>query len=59
MKLVPAGAVLVFSFSARSIAYSRRDGTFTASPVFPLFGQNVNNAVVADFSGFLPGRLNP
>jgi hypothetical protein len=42
-----------------AVADFNGDGTFTASPVFPLFGQNVNNAVVADFSGFLPGRLNP
>jgi hypothetical protein len=34
-----------------NILLGNGDGTFTAGPTFPLFGQNVNNAVIADFNG--------
>ena len=34
-----------------NILLGNGDGTFTAGPAFPLTGQNVNNAVVADFNG--------
>jgi hypothetical protein len=34
-----------------SILLGNGDGTFTAGPTFVLVGQNVNNAVVADFNG--------
>jgi hypothetical protein len=48
-------AVPVYSifapFSDVNILLGNGDGTFTAGPTFPLFGQNVNNAVVADFNG--------
>ncbi len=39
------------SFSDVNILLGNGDGTFTAGPAFPLTGQNVNNAVVADFNG--------
>jgi hypothetical protein len=42
----------IFSpFSDMNILLGNGDGTFTAGPTFPLFGQNVNNAAVADFNG--------
>jgi hypothetical protein len=34
-----------------NILFGNGNGTFKAGPVFPLTGQNVNNAVVADFNG--------
>ena len=34
-----------------NILLGNGDGTFTDGPAFPLTGQNVNNAVVADFNG--------
>jgi hypothetical protein len=47
-------AVPVYSiftpFSDVNILLGNGDGTFTAGSTFPLFGQNVNNAVVADFN---------
>jgi hypothetical protein len=39
-----------------NILLGNGDGTFTAGPAFPLTGQNVNNAVVADFNG--DGKLD-
>ncbi|HWW15615.1 MAG TPA: VCBS repeat-containing protein [Candidatus Dormibacteraeota bacterium] len=39
------------SFGDVNILLGNGDGTFTAGPAFPLTGQNVNNAVVADFNG--------
>jgi hypothetical protein len=39
------------SLSDMNILLGNGDGTFTAVPSFPLTGQNVNNAVVADFNG--------
>jgi hypothetical protein len=39
------------SFSDVNILLGNGDGTFTAGPAFPLTGQNVNNAAVADFNG--------
>jgi hypothetical protein len=39
------------SLSDVNILLGNGDGTFTAAPAFPLIGQNVNNAVVADFNG--------
>jgi hypothetical protein len=48
-------AVPVYSIftplSDMNILLGNGDGTFTAGPTFPLFGQNVNNAAVADFNG--------
>jgi hypothetical protein len=48
-------AVSVYSIftpmSDVNILLGNGDGTFTAGPVFPLVGQNVNNAAVADFNG--------
>ncbi len=34
-----------------NILLGNGDGTFTAAPAFPVTGQNVNNAAVADFNG--------
>ncbi len=39
------------SLSDMNILLGNGDGTFTAAPTFLLTGQNVNNAVVADFNG--------
>jgi hypothetical protein len=39
------------SFTDMNILLGNGDGTFTAGPTFPLTGQNVNNAAVADFNG--------
>src|SRR5258707_11239139 len=48
-------AVPVYSFltpaSDLNILMGNGDGTFTAGPTFPLIGQNINNAAVADFDG--------
>ena len=48
-------AVPVYSIftplSDMNILLGNGDGTFTAAPPFPLTGQNVNNAAVADFNG--------
>jgi len=48
-------AVSVYSIftplSDMNILLGNGDGTFTAGPAFPLTGQNVNNAAVADFNG--------
>jgi VCBS repeat protein len=48
-------AVPVYSIftplSDMNILLGNGDGTFRAGPTFPLAGQNVNNAVVADFNG--------
>lgn len=48
-------AVPVYSIftpaSDMNILLGNGDGTFTPGPTFPLSGQNVNNAVVADFNG--------
>lgn len=48
-------AVSVYSIftplSDMNILLGNGDGTFTAGPAFPLVGQNVNNAVAADFNG--------
>jgi hypothetical protein len=48
-------AVPVYSIftplSDMNILLGNGDGTFRAGPTFPLFGQNVNNAAVADFNG--------
>jgi len=39
------------SLSDVNILLGNGDGTFAAGPAFPLTGQNVNNAAVADFNG--------
>jgi hypothetical protein len=48
-------AVPVYSIftpqSDANIFLGNGDGTFTAAPAFPVSGQNVNNAAVADFNG--------
>jgi trimeric autotransporter adhesin len=48
-------AVPVYSIATpaadMNILLGNGDGTFTAGPAFPLTGQNVNNAVAADFNG--------
>lgn len=44
------------SFTDVNILLGNGDGTFTPGPVFPVAGQNVNNAVVADFNG--DGKLD-
>jgi hypothetical protein len=48
-------AVPVYSIftplSDMNILLGNGDGTFTPGPAFPLIGQNVNNAAVADFNG--------
>jgi FG-GAP-like repeat/FG-GAP repeat len=48
-------AVPVYSIftplSDMNILLGNGDGTFSAGPAFPLAGQNVNNAAVADFNG--------
>jgi hypothetical protein len=47
--------VPVYSFATpapdANVFLGNGDGTFTAAPAFPVTGQNVNNAVVADFNG--------
>ena len=44
------------SYSDMNILLGNGDGTFSPGPVVPLTGQNVNNAVVADFNG--DGKLD-
>jgi hypothetical protein len=51
MDLVVPTYSIFTPLSDANILLGNGDGTFTAGPAFPLTGQNVNNAVVADFNG--------
>src|ERR1700723_1919472 len=48
--IVPVYSIFT-SLSDANVLLGNGDGTFTPGPAFPLTGQNVNNAAVADFNG--------